>query len=168
LKEINEAGGVEWTHPKTGKTCKSRVFAPLLIEDAPIRADALKVMRYNSVRGCEKCEQKAEKLPPREGDKRSVRRFVFQEDPATQRTSERMHFLRTHAKSQGDIHCKGVKAGVAVIEDMPLLERSSCTVAEYMHSVRVFVFILDVESSLHFLKPLTEEIISEIRGCGWN
>jgi len=39
---------------------------------------------------------------------------------------------------------------------------------ETLYDVRVFVFILGVESSLYFLKPLTKEITSEIRGCGWN
>ena len=134
LVNINEAGGVTWKHPKSGEIFKSRVFAPLLVGDAPVRADALKVMRFNAKYGCEKCEQKAKKLPPREGEKRSVRRFVFQEVPAAERTSERMRLQSIHAESENAVRCKGVKAGRAAIEKMPLLNRSTCTIAEYLHS----------------------------------
>ena len=133
LRRIHHNGGVAWKHPKSGDILKSQVFAPLLIGDAPVRSDVLEVMRYNSIYGCEKCEQRAKKLPPREGEKRSCRRLVFSDNPAIERSAERMKLQGAYAMLRGK-HVKGVKRD-AIIEDIPLLDRSKCTLAEYMHCV---------------------------------
>jgi len=152
LKEIHEAGGFEWKHPETDDDVKSRVVAPLFVGDAPVRADVLEVMRYNATCGCEKCEAKAVKLAPKDGDGagRSLRRFVFSETPATERTKERMRLQGEHAERTGEKHVKGVK-GKSVVEDIPLLDRSRCTLAEYMHCV--LLGVTRHFSLLWFTKP---------------
>lgn len=53
--------GIEWIDPKTANKYVSRVTAPLIIADAPARAQIQKIMNFNGTYGCNLCEIKTQK-----------------------------------------------------------------------------------------------------------
>jgi len=62
LRNLKKAGGVQWTNPKTGEQSPSVVSSPLLIADAPARADCLNHLYHNGKDGCITCEIKTVKM----------------------------------------------------------------------------------------------------------
>ena len=139
LIEIHEAGGISWKHPKTAIVHKSHVLAPLVVADAPARANVLNMQEHQGRYACNTCEQKTNKLPappvkPGEKKKRRKRRFLFRESPAQLRTHQRMVTHGTYAAEMGLEHKRGIK-GLATIQNIPKIDLSTCVLAEYLHSV---------------------------------
>jgi len=63
LQNINQKGGFEWTHPKTGSKHKSLIYAPGGCADAPARTGALNLTGHLSKYCCSTCEVKSVSLP---------------------------------------------------------------------------------------------------------
>lgn len=156
--------GVTWTHPETKEMHVSKVVAPLIIADAPARAEIQNVQYFSGKFGCNICEIKTKKSRPVEG-KKTCRIYAFQESE---------HFLRTagRMKKQGKIavlnkltHVLGVK-GEAIVSAWPMLDISTCVLPEYMHAI--LLGIVKQFFNIWFLKPgpwSVKEFITEIDEC---
>lgn len=53
--------GICWTHSETGEKIISKVVAPLIIADAPARAQLQNILNFNGRYGCNICEIKMKK-----------------------------------------------------------------------------------------------------------
>lgn len=121
--------GVEWTHPVTKETHRSRVRLAVTILDAPARSLVQNVMLFNGRYGCNICELKSQ-LTARVPGKKRVRRYFYVDTP-TLRTKERM--LAQSKAVELMSHVKGVR-GPSILSSIPSVDISKCVVPEYLHS----------------------------------
>lgn len=107
LKECFD-NGISWLHPTTKETIVSRIVAPLIIADAPARAEIQKIQNFNGRCGCNICEIKM-KRPRRIKGKKSSRVYLYNDEESKLRTSRRMQLQAQKAIDLKKNHVKGVK-----------------------------------------------------------
>ena len=132
LKECFDFG-INWVHPTTKEINLSRIVAPLIIADAPARAQVQNILNFNGRYGCNICEIKMKRSSRIEG-KRSYRIYPYKDEGSKLRTGRRMQVQAQKTLDLGRNHVKGVK-GSSVISDLPHLDLGTCLLPEYMHSV---------------------------------
>ncbi|XP_074096310.1 uncharacterized protein LOC141525650 [Cotesia typhae] len=125
--------GIDWVHPKTGNSVNSKITAPLIIADAPARAQIQNILSFNGRYGCNICEIRTVRSKNIPG-KKACRIYPYKTDFRV-RIGERMEkqakkLLRTDMKHQ----IRGVK-GYSIMSCLPLTDISTCVFPEYMHSV---------------------------------
>lgn len=125
--------GISWTHPTTKEIHTSKIIAPLIIADAPARAQIQNILSFNGKFGCNICEIKSKRCKKIAG-KKSVRVYTFQEETSKLRSNKRIKKQAKAAITKNVYHVKGVK-GYSVISSLPLLDLSTCVMPEYMHSI---------------------------------
>lgn len=81
--------GINWTNPMTNQVCTSKIVAPLIIADAPARAQIQNIVNFNGKYGCNICETKTRRSEKIEG-KRRIRVYAFHNETSKLRTRERM------------------------------------------------------------------------------
>ena len=132
LKECFEKG-ITWTNPKTKEQFVSRVTAPLIIADAPARAQVQNILNFNGRYGCNICEIKNKYVCILKGSNLLVYFFPEQRTPIrTKQRIEKQGRLVTEMEQRNNI--KGVK-GPSIVSILPQLDISTCVGPEYMHSV---------------------------------
>ncbi|XP_067207385.1 uncharacterized protein [Linepithema humile] len=124
--------GVNWIDPKTNESGNSKIVAPLIVADAPCRAEMQNISYYNGRFGCNNCEIKTKKCTVVETGKKRIRIYPFINE-ITLRTGEKMEKQGKKAAKQNTI-IKGVK-GRSIIAALPLIDVGTCFMPEYMHSV---------------------------------
>lgn len=151
LKSIYDEGGVSWTHPRTNVQYKSQIVAPLIIADAPVRADILNMQHHGGINCCNICEQTAEQCTVIIKNKEVKKSFLLysaipakiRTQSSMQRQAKRAYDLNKKAKTrrvrktkrkQPLKHVKGIK-GFSVVAPIPLIDISTCVTPEYMHSI---------------------------------
>jgi len=82
--------GICWTHPETGEKIISKIVAPLIIADAPARAQLQNIVNFNGRYGCNICEIKMKKCV-KIGVEKCFRIYPFNEKNSKLRSSYRMH-----------------------------------------------------------------------------
>ncbi|XP_036140791.1 uncharacterized protein LOC118644940 [Monomorium pharaonis] len=134
-KKLNECfhNGISWIHPTTKKVYTSKIVAPLIIADAPARAQIQNILSFNGKFGCNICEIKTKQCRTIAG-KKIIRVYAFQEEPSKLRSGKRMKKQARIAITKEVHHVKGVK-GNSVISTLPLLDLGTCVMPEYMHSI---------------------------------
>lgn len=141
LIEIHRKGGVIWTHPETYVEFKSSVIAPVFCADAPARAKLQNILSHGGNNGCNTCEQSMQRIPLTRAEIRAKaagqkvvtrRAYVYQDEPATLRTSKRMILQARQAYETGKKHVEGVK-GPSILSLIPKLDIAKFVYAEYMH-----------------------------------
>ncbi|XP_074115224.1 uncharacterized protein LOC141537917 [Cotesia typhae] len=80
--------GIDWTNPKTKEIVNTKIVAPLVIADAPARAQLQNILNFNGRYGCNICEIKTVKCTKIAG-KKTVRCYPFRIDSKI-RTGKRM------------------------------------------------------------------------------
>lgn len=115
------------------KVHTSKIVAPLIIADAPARAQIQNILSFNDKFGCNICEIKTKRCR-RIAGKKSVRVYTFQEEVSKLRTRKRIKKQAEIAIKRNVYHVKGVK-GKSIISTLPLLDISTCVMPEYMHSI---------------------------------
>lgn len=125
--------GVDWIDPYSKKSINSKVIAPLMIADAPARAQIQNILNFNGSYGCNLCEIETVQTQ-RVKDKKTIRIYPFKSDSKL-RTGKRME---QQAKKLGTLknsnHIRGVK-GYSVLSCAPCVDIGICLIPEYMHSV---------------------------------
>lgn len=124
--------GIKWINPKNDDVCSSKIVAPLIIADAPARAEIQNILNFNGKYGCNICQIKTRKCRRVEG-KRTTRSYIFNEKRCMLRSDERMQ-RQAEKASENRSTCKGVK-GRSIVSALPLLDLSTCFIPEFMHSV---------------------------------
>lgn len=125
--------GIEWTDPLTGKNITSIIKAPLLIADAPARAQVLNMLNFNGRFGCNLCEIETKQCSQVSG-KRRVRIYPYKKNLIL-RYGSRMENQAANVDDSNDlVHIKGVK-GYSILSCLPRLDLGTCVIPEYMHSV---------------------------------
>lgn len=81
--------GIQWINPKTNKVCISKITAPLIIADAPVRAQLQNILNFNGIYGCNICEIKTKTCMTTKR-KKNIRVYAFQEEVMKLRTGEEM------------------------------------------------------------------------------
>lgn len=134
-QKLNECfhNGISWIHPTTKQVHISKIVAPLIVADAPARAQIQNILSFNGKFGCNICEIKTKRCRKRTGEKR-VRVYMFQETASKLRSNKRMKKQAIVAITNNVSHVKGVK-GNSVISILPFLDVSTCVMPEYMHSI---------------------------------
>lgn len=158
LKNINSQNGIQWTHPITKEKISSNVVSPLAIVDAPVRADLQGLVNHNGLFGCNICEQKREKNPNENEEKKCKSYFLYNANPSDLRTKESMscHVAKVEQLKQAQknknkqIDVCGVKYR-SVLEEVPFLDMSKFVCPEYMHSVLLGV-VLHLTTLWFFIK----------------
>lgn len=174
LERIFQNGGVTWIHPRTKVEHKSQIVAPLVVADAPVRADILNMLHHTGITSCNMCEQVADEC--KVVNKKNVlvtrRYFVYKVVPAKLRTHGSIlkdariaeNLNRNKAKTAKMETSKGIK-GMTIAHRIPLVDLSTCVTPEYMHSTLLGVtrqflrswrnsaFNDHVNSSLESIKP---------------
>lgn len=124
--------GIGWQHPSTKTRETSKISCPLVIADAPARADVQNIQNHNGSFGCNLCEIKtvpSVKIP----GKKNVRVYPYiRQADMILREKERMEEQSRLARLSGD-HCVGVK-GSSIISILPGLDRATAFFPEFMHS----------------------------------
>lgn len=152
--------GITWVHPQTKKIKTSKIVAPLIIADAPARAEVQNIMNFNGRYGCNICEIRMKKCKPIE-KKRTIRIYDF-DDASKLRTGERMEKLGRKVQNSDRSQMRGVK-GISEVSNLPLVDLGTCVIPEYMHSVllgvvRQFTKIWFFKSGPWSLKGWSAEI----------
>lgn len=124
--------GIHWVDQTTGENITSRIVAPLIIADAPARAQIQNILNFNGHYGCNMCEIRTKQCQ-RVVRKKSCRIYPLK-DNVTLRTGARMEQQARRVLKSNKIHIKGVK-GYSVISCLPLVDLGTCVLPEYMHSV---------------------------------
>ncbi|CAD6233584.1 GSCOCG00012284001-RA-CDS, partial [Cotesia congregata] len=125
--------GIDWINPKTRETIKSKIVAPIMIADAPARAQVQNIMSFNGRYGCNICEIRTVKSKPIAGLKTS-RIFPYKID-CRLRTGKRMEAqAKMLLKKNTKIQIRGVK-GYSILSCLPLIDLGKCVLPEFMHSV---------------------------------
>lgn len=125
--------GITWIHPITSEAITSKVVAPLIIADAPARAQVLNITNFNGNFGCNVCEISTIQSKKIIGKKTS-RIYPFKVD-CTLRSGDRMEEQARQLRHQLDkTDIKGVK-GYCMLSCLPLIDIGTCVLPEYMHSV---------------------------------
>ncbi|XP_044577818.1 uncharacterized protein LOC123260650 isoform X1 [Cotesia glomerata] len=153
--------GILWTHPKTGEKIISRIVVPLIIADAPARAQLQNILNFNGRYGCNICEIKSRKCLAVAGKKR-IRIYKFEE--AKLRTRKRIkHQVLKVMNSDKKKTSKGIK-GNSILSRLPLIDMGTCFVPEYMHSVLLEVVRQFISLWLEKKNPwkLRKDLIDEI------
>lgn len=158
LIEIQAQGGVKWVHPITKEVHISKVVAPLAIADAPVRADLQGLINHNGLSSCNNCEQKRQKNPYREEEKKRKSYFSYQAPEAPLRSHQTMQqqiadvekLSRELGKKKKEININGVKRRT-IMEKVPFLDLSKFVIPEYMHSVLLGV-VLHITTLWFFVK----------------
>lgn len=131
LKEYFE-DGISWVNPKTGKTVVSRIVTPLIIADAPARAEVQNIQYFNGTFGCNICEIKKQRARSVVGE-RNCSIYPY-EECSKLRTGTRMNKQAKQVPASDENQVTGVK-GHSVFSELPLLDLGTCVVPEYMHSM---------------------------------
>jgi len=125
--------GINWLHPQTKIIHSTKIIVPLIIADAPARAQILNIFNFNGQYGCNICKIKTQTCLRIE-DKKTVRIYPFVENGYTLRTNKRMIKQSQIAFKENVTDIKGIK-GPTIISTLPLLDLGTCVIPEYMHSV---------------------------------
>lgn len=173
--------GIDWIHPVTKQTCNSKIVVPVIIADAPARADILHMQSHNGTWGCNFCEimrQPCEKIYKN----RKISVFLYSEKEAELRTSTRMmnqakqaEKAKKNERENGNgasekikkIHYRGIK-GATIISKILFLNISTCIALEFMHLillgvVKQFLNIWIKKKGMWDLRSFREEIENFIR-----
>lgn len=134
-QKLNECfhNAISWIHPLTKKVHTSKIVAPLIIADAPARAQIQNILSFNGKFGCNICEIKTRRCTKIAGRK-SVRVYTFREEASKLRCRKTIKKQAKAAITRNVNHVKGVK-GRSIISILPLLDLSTCVMPEYMHSI---------------------------------
>lgn len=124
--------GIHWIDRTTGENITSRIVAPLIIADAPARAQIQNILNFNGHYGCNMCEIRTKQCQRVVG-KKSYRIYPL-EDNVKLRTGARMEQQAGRVLQLNKIHIKGVK-GYSAISSLPFVDLGTCVLPEYMHSV---------------------------------
>lgn len=125
--------GISWIHPETDEKMVSSIVIPLIIADAPARADIQNIVNFNGRHGCNICEVKMRKCVRVEGEKR-CRIYPFNDKGYKLRNNDRFLTQGLVGKNSAKGHVKGVKS-IPIISNLPLIDLGTCLIPEYMHSV---------------------------------
>ena len=128
---LEQEGGLKWVDPKTSEQHVSRIHAPLVIADAPARADLCHRRHHNGKYGCCTCEIKTSKTDRVEGEGR--RRFYKFKEDCQLRTKERMIVFGKEADRASSV-IKGVK-GRTVLSLLPGVDESTVVFAEFRRAI---------------------------------
>lgn len=94
MQELKDVfvNGVRWINPESKKVYTSRVVAPGVCRDAPVRAEIQDILHRGGRYCCNTCEQKIRLVLSvgYESREKIKRVFTFQEQQSRLRTSERM------------------------------------------------------------------------------
>lgn len=115
----------------TNQVCTSKIIAPLIIADAPARAQIQNIINYNGKYGCNICEIKTRQSRKIES-KRRIRVYAFQNQASRLRSNERMQIQGEKALKDKKKQVKGVK-GKSIVSSLPFLDLAKCVLPEYMH-----------------------------------
>ncbi|XP_057323628.1 uncharacterized protein LOC130666535 [Microplitis mediator] len=125
--------GVDWVNPKTGMVMNSKIVAPLIIADAPARAQIQNIMSFNGRYGCNICEIRMVKSK-RIAELRTSRIFPYKIDCKI-RTGKRMEAQAKQLLKKNSVNqIRGVK-GYSAASCLPLIDLGTCFIPEFMHSV---------------------------------
>lgn len=124
--------GINWVNQKTGETINSKAVAPLIIADAPARAQLQNILNFNGRYGCNICEIRTKRSKKHSGQK-ACRIFPFKIDCKI-RTGERMEAQARKLCKLNKNQIRGVK-GYSILSCLPLVDIGTCVLPEYMHSV---------------------------------
>jgi len=131
--------GICWTHPETGEKIISKIVAPLIIADAPARAQLQNIVNFNGRYGCNICEIKMKKCE-KIGVEKCFRIYPFYEKNSKLRNSYRMHKQAENVcnskkdRNREIENIKDVKENF-IISSLPFIDLGTCLIPEYMHSV---------------------------------
>lgn len=125
--------GIDWIHPRTGQAINSKIVTPLIIADAPARAQILNIMSFNGRYGCNICEIRTVKRKRIAGMKTS--RIFPYKVYCKLRTGKRMEAqAKILLRKNATVQIRGVK-GYSVVSCLPLIDLGTCVLPEFMHSV---------------------------------
>ncbi|CAD6225598.1 GSCOCG00011837001-RA-CDS [Cotesia congregata] len=125
--------GIDWTNPKTKEIVITKIVAPLVIADAPARAQLQNILNFNGRYGCNICEIRMVKCTKIAG-KKTVRCYPFRIDSKI-RTGGRMEAQAEKLRQlENKDQIRGVK-GYSILSCLPLIDIGTCVIPEYMHSV---------------------------------
>jgi len=116
----------------TNEICTSKIVAPLIIADAPARAQIQNIVNFNGKYGRNICEIKTQQSKRIEGKTR-IRVYAFHNEASQLRTKERMLAQGKKALRKNKEEIKGVR-GISIVSSLPLLDLATCVLPEYMHS----------------------------------
>ena len=117
--------GISWVHPKTGVKHVTKITVPLIIGDAPARADVLNMHNHNGRYGCNICEIKTKKCANITPGKKRIRIYPFQENLIL-RTNERIREQEKKALRKDKV-IRGIK-GQSIISALPRVSKSTCVI----------------------------------------
>ncbi|KAE8738723.1 hypothetical protein FOCC_FOCC015789 [Frankliniella occidentalis] len=121
--------GVTWTHPRTKEDNLTRGTGPVFTLDAPARAIVQNIVQFSGFFSCNICEIEGEHVKSGRGGK-----VVFpNEDDVVLRTKEAMED-QTESVLNNGVVVKGV-AGDSTLNLIPLCNRSTAILYEYMHLI---------------------------------
>lgn len=131
--------GVTWVYPKTQETIISKIIAPLIVADAPARAEIQNILNFNGQFGCNICEISTALSETGPG-KKNFRYYPFinkniplRSSATMLRQAEQVKAARDDPTKENKIkHLKGVK-GKSIVAKFPLLDLGTCLLPEYMH-----------------------------------
>lgn len=125
--------GIQWIDPVTENHIKSTIRVPLIIADAPARAQILNMLNFNGRFGCNMCEIETKQCESITG-KRRIRIYPYKKRSVLRKGSVMETQGQQVDESLDLVHIKGVK-GCSIISCLPLLDLGTCVIPEYMHSV---------------------------------
>lgn len=126
--------GVNWIHPINKTQHKSKVVVPLIVADAPARAQIQNIFNFNGRYGCNLCEIKTRKCKILSNKKRKRIYPFINEQQIILRTSKRLRVQGKKVQTRAVNNIRGTK-GIPIISTLPLIDISTCMVPEFMHSV---------------------------------
>lgn len=124
--------GIQWIHPVTKESITSTVVAPLIIADAPARAQLQNVLNFNGRYGCNICEIRTKRSQQIPG-KKCIRVYPFDINVRL-RNGERMEDQARQLSKLNKPHVRGVK-GYSILSCLPQTDLGTCLLPEFMHSV---------------------------------
>ncbi|XP_044590185.1 uncharacterized protein LOC123268851 [Cotesia glomerata] len=125
--------GIDWINPRTGQVTNSKIVTPLIIADAPARAQIQNIMSSNGRYGCNICEIRTVKSKRIAGTKTS-RIFPYKID-CKLRIGKRMEAqAKILLKKNDTTQIRGVK-GYSAVSCLALIDLGTCVLPEFMHSV---------------------------------
>lgn len=126
--------GINWIHPINKTQHNSKVVVPLIVADAPARAQIQNILNFNGRYGCNLCEIKTRKCKILPNKKRKRIYPFINEQQIILRTSKRMKVQGKKVLTRAQNNIRGIK-GIPIISTLPLIDISTCMVPEFMHSV---------------------------------
>jgi len=129
MTDVNQSGGVNWSHPSTNALMVSKVFPVICSSDAAARCMLQGIQQYNGENGCSWCLDPGRVVPKGRGYTRTYHMI----DPQP-RTHKALQLHGIAVATSGDKHIMGVKtlSPLNLLEGFDMVR--SFTV-DYMHCV---------------------------------